>query len=101
MTSQGTDSRIEQRRLLRNEPLWACSVQFAKESPGHGLVHRRRPRAHNEHPVEELIPVAVTGHPVQLSDGEWAAEARPGLVGSHGGSLLFTVSTLLAVTDNR
>ena len=44
------------------------------------LMHRRRPGAHDERPVHELISVAVTGHPVQVGDGERAAEAGPRLV---------------------
>ena len=47
------------------------------------LVNRRRPGAHDERPVEQLIPTAVIGHPVQLGDGERAAGGGPGLGDRH------------------
>jgi enoyl-CoA hydratase len=78
-------SRVELDRRLRYnaEPLRAHRAENPVQSPGYELMHRRWPGAHDEHPVHELVPVAVTGHPVQFGDGERAAEAGPRLVDCH------------------
>ena len=47
------------------------------------LVNRRRPGAHDERSVQQLVPAAVIGYPVQLGDGERAAGRRPGLGDRH------------------
>jgi hypothetical protein len=84
--------------------LRAYRAKNSVEPSSNRLVNGRRPKAHDQHPVKELIPVAVIRHPVQFGDRERAPEARPRVVDCqrHSScSLLFMLSTLPVATDIR
>src|SRR5262249_61813375 len=44
---------------------------------------RDRSGPHYHHPVEQLVPPSIIGHPVQFGDGERPAGRRPGLGDRH------------------
>jgi hypothetical protein len=71
-------------RLGHDAQIFGAGVgQHAEQAHCDELVNCRRPGAHDEHPVQKLVPAAVIGHPVQLGDGERLPGGGPGLGDRH------------------
>jgi hypothetical protein len=56
--------------------------KHAEEEPN-ALVGHGGDRAHDEHPVNQLVTAPVVGHPVQVIDGERLARLGPSLGYGH------------------
>ena len=47
------------------------------ETPEHPLVNGSRRRAHDQHPIEEFVPVPVIGHRIEVVAGRARPRGRP------------------------
>jgi hypothetical protein len=71
-------------RLRQNTEIFrACTIEHPVQSACRELMDRCRPWAHDEHPVQQVVPAAVIGYPVQFGHRERLAAGRPRLGDCH------------------
>jgi hypothetical protein len=61
----------------------AGAAQRATQPSRYDLMNCCRPGAHDERSAQQLIAAAVIGHPIQVGDGERAADRGSGLGDRH------------------
>jgi len=86
-----------------NQVVWARFLQKHAEEEPNTLVGHGGGRAHDEHPVNQLVTAAVVGHPLEVVDGERLARLGPSLGYGHSthrasrGSTLSSLRLVLTI----